>query len=490
MVELVAEAADEGVVVVGLAGSGDDAALVGVPECLRAEWEEAFGRPLSDVLRGVGASSKPGTCVVVPTRGALLAASGLGASPDAEAVRRACGAALAKLTSLPGVSPLDVTLSLSDAVASSEILRAAVEGALLGAYRFRRQDAVSPLRELRVVADPTNAAAARAVEEAETVARSVCLARDWVNTSANILYPQTFAEAVADQASTCDDLAVEIWDDEALRRDGFGGILAVGGGSQRPPRLVKLSYSPAGAAKHLALVGKGITFDSGGLNLKPSDSMYTMKHDMTGAASVFAATLAIAELGLPVKVTAWGAMAENMPSGSAYRPSDVLTMYNRLTVENANSDAEGRLVLADAIAKAAEDSPDLLVDVATLTGACIVALGERTAGLMSDDDQAAQLVLAAARAAREEFWRLPIPEEASDKLKSQVADLKSSGDRHGGALTAAAFLREFVPDGVGWVHLDIAGTAFNTHSPYYYIGEGATGMSIRTLIALASSLAS
>ena len=212
------------------------------------------------------------------------------------------------------------------------------------------------------------------------------------------------------------------------------------------------------------LVGKGITFDTGGLNIKAGEGMYTMKCDMAGAAAVLAATYAIAQLGLKVKVTTYGAMAENMPSDSAYRPSDVLTMYGGKTVENGNSDAEGRIVMADALARGCEDDPDLIVDVATLTGACMVALGEHTAGLMTNDDATADQLLGAAEVAGEELWRLPIPQESRGKLDSKVADIRSTGDRYGGALTAAAFLREFVTDGTPWAHLDIAGPAFTDGS--------------------------
>ena len=236
---------------------------------------------------------------------------------------------------------------------------------------------------------------------------------------------------------------------------------------------MRFSYAPRGAKVHLALVGKGITFDTGGLNLKPADGMYTMKCDMAGAAAVLAATHAIAEFGLKIKVTAYAALAENMPSGSAYRPSDVLTQYGGKTVENGNSDAEGRLVMADALARAGEDQPDLIIDVATLTGACVVALGERTGGLMTNDDDLADRVLDAAETAGEAFWQLPIPTEIRPKLESKVADLRStSNDRYGGALVAAAFLREFVAEGTPWAHLDIAGPAFFDGKPYGYVSPG------------------
>jgi leucyl aminopeptidase len=286
------------------------------------------------------------------------------------------------------------------------------------------------------------------------------------------------------------NITIDVLDETALSEGGYGGLMAVGGGSSRPPRLVRLSYSPKGAKFHLALVGKGITFDTGGLNLKPAEGMYAMKCDMAGAATVLGAVHAIAQLGLKIKVTAYGALAENMPSGSAYRPSDVLTMYGGKTVENGNSDAEGRLVMADALARANEDHPDLVVDVATLTGACVVALGNRTAGLMATDDATADLVLDAAEAAGEDIWQLPIPEEVRDKLDSKVADLRSTaGDRWAGALVAAAFLREFVADGTPWAHLDIAGPAFLDGKPYGYVAQGGTGAGVRTLIALARSLA-
>jgi leucyl aminopeptidase len=218
--------------------------------------------------------------------------------------------------------------------------------------------------------------------------------------------------------------------------------------------------------------------------------MYAMKYDMAGAATVLGAIHAIAQLGLKIKVTAYGALAENMPSGSAFRPSDVLTIYGGKTVENGNSDAEGRLVLADALSRANEDQPDLVIDVATLTGACVVALGHRTAGLMATDGATADLVLDAAEAAGEEIWQLPIPEEIRDKLDSKVADLRSTGhDRWAGALVAAAFLREFVAAGTPWAHLDIAGPAFLDGKPYGYVAPGGTGAGVRTLIAVARSLA-
>jgi leucyl aminopeptidase len=340
---------------------------------------------------------------------------------------------------------------------------------------------VTPLAGRRV-------ATTESVTSAQAIAQSVVAAREWVNIPPNLLYPASFAEEARVFLKDT-RVSVEVLDDKALAKAGYGGILAVGSGSSRPPRLVRLVYAPRGAKHHLALVGKGITFDSGGLNLKPGDSMYTMKCDMAGAAAVIAAVKAIAELGLRVKVTAYASLAENLPSDTSYRPSDVLTMYGGKTVENGNTDAEGRLVMADAIARASEDAPDLIVDVATLTGAAIVALGDKTAGLMASDDDTADRVLDAAEAAGEDVWQLPIPKHIRGKLDSKVADIRSTGgDRAGGALVAAAFLREFVADGIAWAHLDIAGPAWTDGGGSGYVSPGGTGFGVRTLVALARSL--
>ncbi len=484
-------AKDTDVLIVGLAEASGSGVLVGLPDDLASALASALGGDLTAVVRGLGGSTKTGTTVLLPgPRGQRVVVVGLGdidVSP--EQVRRAAGSALRVVLGLTGTKPLQVAVSL-DAI-EPQVVKGVVEGALLGSYSYLPPNGGKPgVGAIQIV---TSAArkpeARRALDLGTATATAVCLTRTWVNTPANTLYPESFAEEIT-KVAKAHKLGVEVWDEKALEKDGFGGILAVGCGSARKPRLVKVSYSPRGARFHLALIGKGITFDTGGLNLKPADGMYTMKDDMSGAASVVAAVTAIAEAGLHLKVTAYAALAENMPSGSAYRPSDVLTMYSGTTVENANSDAEGRLVMADALAKASEESPDLVIDVATLTGACVVALGERVAGLMARDPETPDQILDAAEVAGELFWQLPIPEEARGKLDSTVADIKSSGDRMGGALTAAAFLSEFVPAQIAWAHLDIAGPAFNPHEPYHYVPAGGTGMSVRTLIALAHALES
>jgi leucyl aminopeptidase len=378
-------------------------------------------------------------------------------------------------------------------------VRAVVEGFLLGGYRFDAyRSSPSPDRPGDVVvltAAAEDPAVVTASEVAQRVAAAVARTRDWVNTPPGDLTPPTFADAVVAAGENRPAVEVEVVDEEELEARGCGGILGVGRGSARPPRLVRLTYrGPRGDGDdplpHLALVGKGITYDSGGLSIKPAASMTTMKMDMAGAAAVVNATYAVAELELPVDVTTFVPMAENMISGSATRPGDVLTMYRGRTVEVLNTDAEGRLVLADALGHAVEAEPDLVVDVATLTGACVIALGDRVSGLFGTDD-AVELVQGAAERAGEALWHLPIPDEMVEKVRnnSKVADLaQHNTERWGGALYAAAFLREFVGD-VPWAHVDIAGPAFNEKAPYGHITLGGTGVAVATLVELARDLA-
>jgi leucyl aminopeptidase len=474
----------------------DGQQVVGAPPDLETQYTDQLGRSLSELAAGVGAKAAADHTRVLPALGSgpRLLVIGLGEDePTLEALRRAAGSAVR--SALSGTESGAISVAVSLGASEAETISAVAEGALLGSYRYTpaRADSDSDSGSIGslVVIIPSTAGkeAAGLLKRASVVAQAVAQAREWVNLPPNLLFPDSFAgqvRAVLKDAR----VGVEVLDEKALERGGYGGILAVGSGSSRPPRLVRLSYAPRGARKHLALVGKGITFDSGGLNLKPAEGMYTMKCDMAGAAAVFAAVQAIAGLGLKVKVTAYGSLAENLPSDTAYRPSDVLTMYGGKTVENGNTDAEGRLVMADALVRASEDSPDLLVDVATLTGAAIVALGTRTAGVMATDDDTADQILDAAESAGEEVWQLPIPAETRARLDSKVADLRSTaGDRAGGALVAAAFLREFVGEGVSWAHLDIAGPAFEDGSPYGYVTSGGTGAGVRTLVALAASLA-
>ncbi len=364
-------------------------------------------------------------------------------------------------------------------------------GGVLGAYTFSgyrtSADGRAPVGELVILTDPEGRTAA-AVTRAEVIGQELNRARDLVNMPANDLYPESFSATVQSVGQTY-GLQVEVLDETALADGSFGGIIGVGQGSANPPRLVRIAHTHPEARTHLAFVGKGITYDSGGISLKPVGFNEIMKRDMSGAAAVFAAVVAVARLGLPVNVTGWLALAENMPSGSAIRPGDVLRMYGGRTVEVLNTDAEGRLVLADALVRASEDNPDAIVDVATLTAAMKMALGHRIFGVMSNDDTFCDRVLDAARRTGEEAWPMPLPAQLLTGLASQVADIANSGERMGGGLAAGLFLQEFVPTNLSWAHLDVAGPAFHEGSPYGYTPRGGTGSAVRTLIGLAQDAA-
>ena len=357
---------------------------------------------------------------------------------------------------------------------------AVAEGAGLGGYRFTRFKSGPPpaLASVAVVG-----ADEAAVRRAAIVVEAVTLARDLVNTPAGSLTPTNLADIAADVAAD-KGLGVEVLDEAAVREARLGGLLGVAAGSEQPPRLVKLTYDPPGTARGtVALVGKGITFDSGGLSLKTAEGMMTMTTDMGGAAAVISAMSALPALGAPVKVVGFTPLTENMPGGRATRPGDVLTIRNGTTVEVLNTDAEGRLVLADALALAVEEAPDAIVDLATLTGACVTALGPRIAGLFGTSDSLVSQIRAAASRAGEPVWPLPLPEQLRAQLDSDVADLRNIAKvPKGGALVAALFLKEFVGD-VPWAHLDIAGPAW-TDEADGPLTKGATGFGVRTLLEL------
>ena len=423
----------------------------------------------------------------IPTGGVakapVLAVVGVGevdpGDVEPEQLRRAAGAASRQIT---GVASLGLAFPADDA----DRLAAVVEGALLGAYAFDRYRAVPEAQRpaARVEVGTSLAkdrAAQRTTTRAAVVARAVHAVRDLVNTAPADLYPAAFADT-ARAAAKGTKVKVTVLDEKQLAAGGYGGLVAVGQGSVRPPRLVKVAYAPPRAKRHVALVGKGITFDSGGLSIKPAKSMETMKSDMAGAAAVLHTVLAAAALELPVAVTGWLCLAENMPSGTAQRPSDVITQRGGKTVEVLNTDAEGRLVLADGLVAATEEHPDAVLDVATLTGAQIVALGYRVSAVMGTGGLP-DLVVEAARASGELVWPMPLPSELRASLKSKVADLANIGDRMGGMLTAGVFLREFVGD-TPWAHLDIAGPSFNEHEPWGYTPAGGTGVAVRTLLTL------
>lgn len=465
-------------------------------------------RSLVDSLPGLGVTGAVDEITRIPSpdriTAPVLLLTGLGKvagrrRPTPEALRRAAGAAT---RSLAGTA----TVALGLPAEQDDQLAAVAEGALFGGYAFTRyhgagtREEKDPVAAVTVVTPLARATAARTIaKRAKVLSAAVAGARDLVNTPPVDLFPEAFA----DQAQDVTDglpITVTVWDQRKLTKGGFGGLLAVGRGSALGPRLVRLDYVPADAEHTVALIGKGVTFDSGGLSIKPAQGMENMKSDMAGAAAVLHTVVAAAELGLPVRVTGWLALAENMPSGSAQRPSDVITIRGGRTVEILNTDAEGRLVLADALVAAGEAEPDLIVDVATLTGAQMVALGNRVSAIMANDDELRSRVHDAANRAGEQFWPMPLPAELRSSLDSPVADIANMGERFGGMLVAGLFLAEFVAKResesdqgdtrIPWAHLDIAGPAYNTGSAYGYTPVGGTGVSVRTLVTLLEDVAS
>ncbi len=414
---------------------------------------------------------------------------GLGKSRDSwssDLIRRAAGVAA---RSLNGTESAITTLSELD-------LEATIEGLILGAYRFSefRSDKTAPkdrgLRKITVLAPDAKAATKAAAQRAVDIAAAVATARDLINTPPSHLFPAEFAKR-AKELGEAAGLQVDVLDEKALARAGYGGVIGVGQGSSRPPRLVRLIHRGAKkgargakAGKTVALVGKGITFDTGGISIKPAANMHHMTSDMGGAAAVIATVVLAAQQALPIDVIATVPMAENMPSATAQRPGDVLEHYGGITVEVLNTDAEGRLILADAIVRACEDNPDYLIETSTLTGAQTIALGARTPGVMGSDefrDRVAKL----SQEVGENGWPMPLPEELKDDLKSTVADLANvSGSRYAGMLVAGIYLREFVADGVQWAHIDVAAPAYNTGGPWGYTGKGGTGVPTRTMFAV------
>jgi len=427
------------------------------------------------------------TRVVAPSLpfGSVLAV-GLGKGRDEwpdDVIRRAAGTAA---RSLNGTEAVFTTLGELN-------LEATVEGLILGSYRFTefRSAKTAPkdkgLRKITVLSKAKDAK--KRAARAAAVGTAVATARDFVNTPPSHLYPAEFAKRAKALGQSV-GLEVEILNRKALEEAGFGGIVGVGQGSARAPRLVRLIHRSGRAdAKTVALVGKGITFDTGGISIKPAASMHHMTSDMGGAAAVIATVALAAQLELPIDVIATVPMAENMPSSTAQRPGDVLTQYGGTTVEVLNTDAEGRLILADAIVRACEDDPDYLIETSTLTGAQTVALGARIPGVMGSDefrDRVAQL----SQAVGENGWPMPLPDELKEDLKSTVADLANvSSTRFAGMLVAGVYLREFVAEGVQWVHIDIAGPSYNTGGPWGYTPKGGTGVPARTMLAVLEDIA-
>jgi leucyl aminopeptidase len=416
---------------------------------------------------------------------------GLGAPADLtlERYRRDLGDALVEADRLGAASvALPLLAPPAHAVSRGAAAQALAEGALLGTYRFDRyrnepRAGRKHLRHLIVAAgDAPMKEVAAGLARGEKVAAATCFARDLVNEPASFLTPPRMAEIALDAAGKA-GIEAKVLGPEEMRSMGMGGILGVAQGSHHEPRLIQLTFRPEGKGiKRVALIGKGLTFDSGGLSLKTADGMETMKCDMAGSAAVLAALCALPELGSKTEVIGLMGMAENMPGGGAIRPGDVLRIMNGKTVEVRNTDAEGRLVLADCLSYVSKmDGVESAIDLATLTGACVVALGPMASGVLGNDQRLVDAILRAAAAAGESMWQLPLYEEYREHIKSDIADIKNTGIRWGGAITAALFLQEFVREGLSWAHLDIAGPAFG-EKEYSYLGKGGSGVGVRTLL--------
>ncbi|ETW26296.1 leucyl aminopeptidase [Mycobacterium gastri] len=485
--------AGSAVLIVPIVSAGDDetpGALVAAAEPFLSTDAVAEIEAGLRALQATGASEQVHRLVVPSLPVGSVLTVGLG-KPRSEwpsdTIRRAAGVAARSV----GIAQAVIT-TLAE-LPGEGVCSATVEGLILGSYRFTafRSAKTAPkdegLRRITVLSAAKDAKKDSA--HAAAVATAVTTARDLVNTPPSHLYPAELARR-AKVLGEAAGLEVEVLDEKALQKAGYGGVIGVGQGSSRPPRMVRLVHRGSRLArnpkrvKKVALVGKGITFDTGGISIKPAASMHHMTSDMGGAAAVIATVTLAARLRLPIDVIATVPIAENMPSATAQRPGDVLTQYGGTTVEVLNTDAEGRLILADAIVRACEDNPDYLIETSTLTGAQTVALGSRIPGVMGSDEFRDR-VAAISQRVGENGWPMPLPEELKEDLKSTVADLANvSGQRFAGMLVAGVFLREFVADSVDWAHIDVAGPAYNTGSAWGYTPKGATGVPTRTMVAV------
>ena len=455
----------------------------------------AVAAALGDTLRSVSAATgfegKAGQSALVPTGGTLPAGAvlllGVG-DPERvtlDGLRRA-GASLARAATKVKTVATTLIDAAPRGIAPAAAAQAVAEGVVLGAYQFLEYKSQANATALRRVSVLDGRAVVRAgVDRGTVIANAAVWARDHVNEPPDMQSPAEFVTA-ARRLLSGTGVTVEVFNEQQIRARRMGGVAGVGQGSARPPRFLKMSYEPARRATgHLALVGKGVVFDSGGLSLKTAGGMETMKTDMSGAAAVVAAMATLKKLGVRHRVTGYVPLVENMPSGTAIRPGDVLRIRNGKTVEVLNTDAEGRLILADALSLAVEDKVDAIVDLATLTGACVVALGEKIAGLMANHDAWRDQVQGAADRAGEPVWPLPLPADYRKLIDSEVADLKNvSSGGYGGAITAGIFLEQFVGDRP-WAHLDIAGPARASGDDGYLV-KGGTGFGVRTLVELVS----
>jgi leucyl aminopeptidase len=463
--------------VIGAFADEGEAALAGADDIA-----SAFDDDLLEHARDLGFKGKLGDIALLPSMGRVsarvVALVGLGkhGRVDAAVLRRASAAAARRLSSQSSIAT-----TLHEALGGSAAASAVTEGFLLGSYRYagHKSDPVAPtLQRVELVG-----ASPDAVSRGRTLGEATRLARDLINEPADTMTPDVLARKAREIADV-NGLGCEIFEEDALRERGFGGILGVARGSAQPPRFIALRYSPENARSKVAIVGKGVTFDSGGYSIKPAKGMETMKTDMAGAAAVLATMSGVARLGISTEVLAFIPATENMVSGEAIKPGDVITHHGGKTSEVLNTDAEGRLVLADALHYASEQGPKAIVDVATLTGAIQIALGKKIGGMFANDDTLLRELQGAAESAGERFWHMPLAADVyRSEIDSDVADIKNTGTSspYGGATIGALFLREFVGEGIPWAHLDIAGVG-RSDGDYEDVSRGGTGVATRTLL--------
>ncbi len=479
------------ILVVGL--FQDEKTLAGVAQIVDC----ALAGKLARCLKEDAFKGKSGTSFLMHTHDTISAKRvlviGLGGKEEfgLEGIRQAAAVSINVAKEIGAKTIVSVLHSVGE-LKAADCAQAMAEGARLADYvfdKYKKPSNKSPKSFTIVSNDGRDVRSAeKGIELARLLAQGTVFARDLVNSPAQDVYPERLVQVAREIARGTGNIRVKVYDREQLKRMGAGGILGVAQGSDHPPYLVHMVYKPkTKTKKSVVLVGKAVTFDSGGLSLKPADGMMTMKMDMAGAAAVLGVFSVIQKIAPRVEVHGVFGAVENMPSGKAIRPGDVLTAMNKKTIEVLNTDAEGRLTLADTLSYAARLKPTFMVDLATLTGACITALGEEITGLMSNDDKVASLLLDAAKNAGEKMWRLPLEKNYKKLLKSNIADLQNLGNRWGGALTAGLFLEEFV-DKTPWAHLDIAGPAFAEREIDPYTHKGATGHGVRTLLTLLRSL--
>ncbi|MHC1578414.1 MAG: leucyl aminopeptidase [Dehalococcoidia bacterium] len=466
------------------------------PAGATADVDNALNGAISSVISRGEMKGKLGEVTVIRTFGklpaAMVAIVGLGKPQDitAERIRSIAGEFCRALRKLNCHSIATIAhgagLGGIELEASAEAI---AEGSVLGLYSFTKykKPEYEDIKEMLIVTRERHEAPVlqTAIDKGRLIAEASNLARSMVNEPGNYMTPSQMAE-IAKEIANKHDLELKVLERQDMEMMGMGALMGVAKGSNQPPKLITLSYKGnRGSEKVLGFVGKGITFDSGGVSIKPSEGMGEMKDDMAGAAAVMAAVSAIAQLKPKINVTGIVPAAENLPSGTALKPGDVLKAMNGKTIEVISTDAEGRLILADALSYAVEQGISSLIDLATLTGACRVALGTLYSGVFGNDKALIDKVLKAAERTGERMWQMPMPEEYKDQIRSEIADVKNTGNRYGGAITAALFLAEFVRN-VSWVHIDIAGTASSAKESGYII-KGATGVGVRTLVELALS---